>query len=277
MIADEFEQLAQPHRLRRIGELGGRTDRKIDQQMGRAGRELFRHDRGDHLLARIEAERPLDRDQDVVGRRQIDVTAPDQAAVAGCDHLLHFVDPEIDAGQHLHGVGGAGRRGDRARRCLRDREAMRGDDRHHDHRGAIARNAADAMLVDDDRRSHSICVPACAIAWDKREQFVAGHEAGRADQECGDLHVGIAIMREIIDDGADLRGAQRPALDLGAHRVEAVGRRSRRDGDQTAGRLGKAAKGRLGEAEFIGTDQTVIGDAAGSPAGPWNCGAARPG
>ena len=31
---------------------------------------------------RVEAERPFDRDQDVVGRRQVDVAAPDQAAVA---------------------------------------------------------------------------------------------------------------------------------------------------------------------------------------------------
>ena len=118
MVADELEQLAQPHGLHGVGEFGRRSDRKIDQQMGRAGRELLRHDRGDHLLARIEAERPLDRDQDIVGRRQVDMAAPDQAAVTGRDHVLHLIDAEIDARQHLHGVGGAGRRGDGARGSL---------------------------------------------------------------------------------------------------------------------------------------------------------------
>ena len=53
----------------------------------------------------------------------------------------------------------------------------------------------------------------------------------------------------------DLGGAQRPALNLGAHGVEAVGRRRRRDGDQAAGRLGEAAEGRLGQAELVGADQ----------------------
>ena len=33
MIADEFEQLAQPHRLHRGGHLGRRADRQVDQQM----------------------------------------------------------------------------------------------------------------------------------------------------------------------------------------------------------------------------------------------------
>ena len=42
---------------------------------------------------------------------------------------------------------------------------MRGDDRDDDHGGAVARNAADAMLVDDDGLGHFNCVPAAAIAW----------------------------------------------------------------------------------------------------------------
>ena len=81
---------------------------------------------------------------------------------------LHLLDAEIDARQHLHGVGGAGRRGDGARGGLRDRQPMRGDDRHHDHRGAVAGNAADAMLVDDDSAEFPISswVPASAIARD---------------------------------------------------------------------------------------------------------------
>ena len=38
-----------------VGELGGGANRKINQQMRGAGRELFRHDRSHHLLASINA------------------------------------------------------------------------------------------------------------------------------------------------------------------------------------------------------------------------------
>ena len=160
-VADELEQFAQPHRLHAVDELGGRADRQVDQKMGRARREFFRHDRSDHLLAGIEAERPLDGDQYVVGRRQVDVPAPDQTAIAGRNDGLHLIGADIDPCQYLHRVRRAGRRGNGARGGLRDRQTVSGHDRHHDHRGAIARNAADAMLVDHDRvgpfqlRSHA--------------------------------------------------------------------------------------------------------------------------
>jgi hypothetical protein len=81
----------------------------VDQQMGRAGRDLFRHDRSDHLLAGIQTERPFHGNENIVGRRQIDMPAPDQTAMAGRHDLLHLVDAEIDAGEHFHGVGGARR------------------------------------------------------------------------------------------------------------------------------------------------------------------------
>ena len=41
---------------------------------------------------------------------------------------------------------------------------------------------------------------------DERQQLAAGHETRGADQECRDFHVGIAIVREIVDDGADFVG-----------------------------------------------------------------------
>ena len=258
MIADELEQLSQPHRLHGVRKLGCRADRKIDQQMRRARGELLRHDRGDHLLARIEAERPLDRNENVVGRRQIHMPAPDQAAVTRRDDLLHLVDPEVDPRQHLHGVRGAGRGGDRARRGLGNRQSVRRHDRHHDHRRAIARNSADAMLVDDDRPVPFELRSRLSHRVGQGEKLVARHEARGTDQERGDLHVGIAIMREVIDDGADFRGAQRAALDLGAHRIEAVGRSGRRDRHEAAGGLGEATERRFGKAEIVGADQSVV-------------------
>ena len=58
----------------------------------------------------------------------------------------------------------------------------------------------------------------------QREQFAARHETRGADQERGDLHVGIAIVDKVVDDGADLGRAQRAALNFGANCIEAVGR-----------------------------------------------------
>ena len=106
----------------------------------------------------------FDRDENIVGRRQIDVPAPDQTAAAGADDFLHLLDADIDPGQHFHGVGRAGRRGNRARGGLGNGEPVRRHDRDDDHRGAVARNAADAMLVDDDGSVQANFVPARAIA-----------------------------------------------------------------------------------------------------------------
>ena len=90
------------------------------------------------------------------------------------------------------------------------------------------------------------------------DQFIAGHEAGGADQERGNLHVGVAIVGQIIDDRADFRSAQGPAPDLGAHRFEAFGRRGRGDRHQAAGRFGEAPERRFGKTDFIGADQSVV-------------------
>ena len=174
------------------------------------------------------------------------------------DDLLHLVDPEVDPRQHLHRVGGAGRRGDSARRGLGNRQAVRRHDRHHDHRRAIARDSADAMLVDNDRPIPLELRSRLGHRLGQGEKLAARHEAGRADQERGDLHVGIAIVRQVIDDCADFRGAQRAALDLGAHRIEAVGRSGRRDRHEAAGRLGEAAERRFGKAEIVGADQSIV-------------------
>ena len=96
----------------------------------------------------VEVERALDPDQNVVGRAQADRAAPHDAAAFALDHAPDRRGIEIDRRQRLHGVGGAGRRGDRARRRLRHHEAERGDDRDDDRRGAVAGQAADAVLVD---------------------------------------------------------------------------------------------------------------------------------
>ncbi len=152
MVADELEQLAQPHRVRRRWPAWpiGPTGRSISRWVEPAA-SFF-----DMIEATIcsRVSRLSGRSTEIrmssAGDR---LTCPPQTRQPwqACDDLLHLVDAEIDARQHLHRVGGAGRRGDRARGGLRDRQPVRGDDRHHDHRGTVAGDAADAMLVDDDR------------------------------------------------------------------------------------------------------------------------------
>jgi len=115
------------------------------------------------------------------------------------------------------------------------------------------------MFVDDNRSVPRQLCSCLSHGMGKREQLVARHEAGRADQKCGDFHVGIAIVCDVVDNCADLRSAQRAASDFGPHRIEAVGWGGRCDGDVTADRLGKTVEGRFGEAEFIGPDQPVVG------------------
>ena len=135
---------------------------------------------------------------------------------------------------------------------------MGGDDRHHDHGGAVARNAADAMLVDDDRVLPFQLRAGGGHRVNQSEQFTAGHEARRTDQECGDLHVRIAVVRQIADDGIDFGRLERPAPNLAADGIEAFGRGGRTDRHETAGGLGEAAECRLGEPDFIGPDQAVV-------------------
>ena len=76
----------------------------------------------------------------------------------------------------------------------------------------------------------------------------------------------------------DFRSAQRPALDLGANRLETFRRRRRRDRHQVAGRFGEAPERRFGQADFVRADQgIVVRDQQAWPAAPSNPDAVRPG
>ncbi len=65
-------------------------------------------------------------------------------------------------------------------------------------------------------------------------------------------------MRDIADDGVDLRRLERPALNLAADGIEAFGRGGGTDRHKTAGGLGEAAECRLGEPDFVRPDQGVV-------------------
>lgn len=98
---------------------------------------------------------------------------------------------------------------------------MRRHDRHHDHRGTISWDASDAVLINDNRLVPGQLGPRLGHCMGESEKLVARHETGGADEEGGDLHVGVAIVRQVIDDGADFRRAQRVTLDFGTHRIKA--------------------------------------------------------
>ncbi len=101
---------------------------------------------------------------------------------------------------------------------------------------------------------HFSCVPAIGHRVDQSEQFAAGHEAGRTDQERGDLHVRIAIMREVLDDGVDFGRLERSTLDLAANGIEAF----RRAAGLTVTRLptGSAKRRNAGSESPISSDPT---------------------
>jgi hypothetical protein len=207
-----------------VPDLRRRPDRKIDEEVGRAGGDLLREDRRDHLPLRVEAQRPLDRDQNVVGGREPRGAAPRDAAALLAHQATQAVERQLDLGEHLHGVGGAGGRSDRAARGLRDHHAVRRHDRDDEKRGAVAWNAADAMLVDDER-----LLPVEALAGvdhraREREHLVPIHLGlPGGDQERADLGLGIAARSDVADDFGVVRRREAVAGDLAPHRVHRRG------------------------------------------------------
>ena len=92
----------------------------------------------------------------------------------------------------------------------------------------------------------------------QRQQLTAGQKARGADQERRGFHVRIAIVDKVIDDGADLVGGQRAALNFGSNSIDAGRRGRRRHRNLAAGGLAKSTECRFGQAEVLGADQTVI-------------------
>ena len=129
--------------------LGGRSHRNIDKDAGRARSSLLGQDTRHELTVAIEIERAFDPYQQVVGRAEVELAAPCKASSFGFDYPAQVRDLQRDRGHHLHGIGGPGRRSDRPARGLGDAEARSRYDGDHDRRSAIARKAANAVLVED--------------------------------------------------------------------------------------------------------------------------------
>ena len=135
---------------------------------------------------------------------------------------------------------------------------MRCHDRNDDHRGPITWNAADAMLINYDRRVPAKLRSCLGHRMRKRDHLVARHETGGADQKRGNLHVGIAIVREVIHDGADFGRAQRKSMDFRTHSVQALRRDRRRHRHKGSCGLGEPPECRFREAQVTGPHQRVV-------------------
>ena len=125
---------------------------------------------------------------------------------------------------------------------------MRCHDRNDDHRGPITWDAADTMLIDHDRLVPAKLRSRLGHRMRQRDHLIARHETGGADQKRGNLHVGIAIVREVIHDRADLRRTQRKSADFRAHSVQASWRDRRRHRHEASYGLGEPPERRFREA-----------------------------
>ena len=137
---------------------------------------------------------------------------------------------------------------------------MRHHQRHYDHRGAVARNAADAVLV-----HHPFIAPVQPVAdgghgAGEVQHLLRSHEAGAGHKEGGDLHLGIAQRGDVSDHLGILRRRQDMALRLGAHGFETFQRPWMADRNRCALGQAEQAEGFLRQAEFVRCQQYGIID-----------------
>ena len=94
---------------------GGWADWQIQDEMACTGGDLFGKDRGDQLPLGIQIQHPLDPDQEIIRRAEVDGATPDNAAALLLHHTADGAQVEVDRCQRLHRVGSTCGRGDRAR------------------------------------------------------------------------------------------------------------------------------------------------------------------
>ena len=221
LIADVLEVLAQALRVPHVPDLGRRAHRNVDQQVRRAGGDLLGQDRRDQLALRVDPQRPLDRDQHVVGGREPGGPAPRDAAAVPANDPAQVGHLQLDVGEHFHRVRRARRRRDRAAGGLRNQHAVRGDDRDDQQRRAVAGDAADAVLVRDQR-----LLPVEALAGrdhgPRQVQDLVAVELvlHRGDDERGDLGLRVVVGGDVGDDAGHRVLVEALAGDLPPDRVQ---------------------------------------------------------
>ena len=162
--------------------------------------------------------------------------------------------------QRLHGVGGARGRGDRARGGLGHQQAAGRGDGDHDRRGAVARQAAHAVLVHDGRAA-----PVEALARldhrarDRDRLGGVEQRVGAGGDVSGELDVGIAAVADVADDRARGVLAEAVAVKLAAHEAHRFDRRGVAELRVLAVGGAEQVPGGLGKAGFV-VVQHVGGD-----------------
>ena len=102
---------------------------------------------------------------------------------------------------------------------LGEGDAVGGDDGHDDHAGAIARDAADAVLVRHQGLAPVELLAAVDHGPRQGQDLVALQpDLGAGDHEGGHLDLGIAVGDDVPGDGGVLRCLQALAVDLAMHR-----------------------------------------------------------
>jgi len=169
------------------------------------------------------------------------------------------VETGLDVGQHLHGVGRASGRGDRAGRGFGAQHAVRGHDGHDQHRRAVARNATDAMLVD-----HRVGVPVEATAHGRHGvgeavnlftiefALVAGHHEGRQ------LDLGVTVLGDVTHDVVVVLVAEALASDLAVQGRDGRGGLGLVDAGGVAFAEAQLGKGVFGQAQLISVDDAGV-------------------
>ncbi len=114
------------------------------------------------------------------------------------------------------------------------------------------------MLVDHDRVGPLKLRSGLGHGPGQGNEFIAGHETGGTDQERRDLHVGVTIVGQIVDDCGNLLRAQGVAMNLRPYRFEAFRRRRWRYRHPIAGGFGKAPECRIGKADLVGSNECVV-------------------
>ena len=229
--------------------------------MGGAGSEFLGQDRGHQLSGRIERKGAFDRDQGVVHGGQARRAAPGQTAPVGPYDVVEMVGWEFDLGEYLHGIRGARRGGDRTARGLGDEHPMGGDDRHDEHAGAVARYAADAVLVGDQGFMPVQLFAAARHSARQRQHLIALHPGlGTGDQEGRHLDLGIAVLHDVAGDRLVVGEGEPLTGDLTMHRMQGRGRFGMCDRGLIVFRQAELLKGLQAQAELPGRGDRRILD-----------------
>jgi len=229
--------------------------------MSRTRRDLLRQDGSNELAFGVNVELPLDAHEDVVGRAQMHGAAPGDAAPFAFDDAPQCRDVELDRRQRFHGVGGAGRGGDGARRGLGHDQPVRGNDRDDDRRRPVAGQAADTMLVDDDRR-----IPPHPLAdIDHGAGQVGGFvlvegQGGAGGEEGREMDFRVAPGDHVAQDLGEGAGVEAVAIDALTHTGQRVDRRRMADMDRITVAEVEPLPRSLGETDLVDGNEAIAVD-----------------